>query len=274
MVIAKEGFLIVLKKWYYKTMDDLTNSQLILLSILVSFVTSMAAAIITTSLLDEAPVQVGQTVNRVVERTIERVVPEESEGETEIVRETIVVSEDDQVVNVIKENENSLVRITNSEGTVVGLGVVIDGKIITDAGLVALEATYDVITSSGTIQAVVVHDGPADRLAVLEPVGEVVLTNTNLSQTNPQLGQTVVALSGISSNAISTGRVLQLVEGNASSTVPTSLISTDIGVVSAGGILLNLSGDVVGIRTSAYAVGDFVPHADIKTVLDVTVGGE
>jgi len=255
-------------------MEDLTNQQIVLLAILVSFVTSMASAIITTSLLDEAPVQVGQTVNRVVERTIERVVPEESNNEAEIIRETIVVTEDDQVVDAIGKNESAIVRLS-SGGVSVGVGFVVsgDGTIVTDGALVAKDVVYTAKTAKGDIEVTTVHD-PDDRIAILKPTASLgePLSSVTLGTGVPKLGQTIVALGGQTTNAISTGRVMQLVSKNSSTTTPESsdnlaFISTDIIQTASGSMLLNLSGEVVGIRIGALAGGDFLPSREITSAL-------
>ena len=59
-------------------MQDLNKSQLILLALLISFVTSIASAIATVSLMEQVPAPVTQTINRIVKNTIERVVPDNS----------------------------------------------------------------------------------------------------------------------------------------------------------------------------------------------------
>ncbi len=53
--------------------EDLNKNQIILLTLLVSFVTSIATGIVTVTLIDQAPAPVAQTINQIVERTIERV---------------------------------------------------------------------------------------------------------------------------------------------------------------------------------------------------------
>ena len=68
-------------------MEDLTKTQIVLLCLLVSFVTSIGTGIISFSLLSEAPQTVTQTINKVVERTIETVVPTVVPGEKTIEKE-------------------------------------------------------------------------------------------------------------------------------------------------------------------------------------------
>ncbi|MBU6321701.1 MAG: hypothetical protein KGI78_03135 [Patescibacteria group bacterium] len=53
--------------------EELSKAQLILLTILVNFVTSIATAILAVTLLDHAPPYVTQTINRVVEKSVDAV---------------------------------------------------------------------------------------------------------------------------------------------------------------------------------------------------------
>lgn len=53
--------------------EDLSKAQLLLLTVMVNFVVSIATGVLTVSLLDQAPVQVSQGVDRIVEHTIQTI---------------------------------------------------------------------------------------------------------------------------------------------------------------------------------------------------------
>ena len=53
--------------------EDLSKSQLLLLTLMTNFVVAIATSILTVSLLDESPQTVTQTVNRIVDHTIETI---------------------------------------------------------------------------------------------------------------------------------------------------------------------------------------------------------
>jgi len=90
-------------------MENLTKSQLILLALLVSFVTSIATGIVTVSLVNQAPPQVTQTVGRVIEKTIEIVRP--SDSDIASVVETIIVSDEDMTVKAVEKVMPSVVSV-------------------------------------------------------------------------------------------------------------------------------------------------------------------
>ena len=54
---------------------DLNKSQLILLALLLSFVTSLATGITTVTLMQQAPASVRTPITRVVRQTVEKIVP-------------------------------------------------------------------------------------------------------------------------------------------------------------------------------------------------------
>lgn len=57
---------------------ELNKSQLILLALLLSFVTSIATGITTVTLLEKAPESVAVPINRIVRETVEKIVPVET----------------------------------------------------------------------------------------------------------------------------------------------------------------------------------------------------
>lgn len=54
---------------------DLTKTQLLMLAVLLSFVTSIATGITTVTLMQQAPTSVTVPINRIVRETVEKVAP-------------------------------------------------------------------------------------------------------------------------------------------------------------------------------------------------------
>lgn len=92
---------------------DLNKTQLILLAILLSFVTSIATGIVTVTLMQQASPGTTQTINRVVQQTIEKVVPDYSSNKGQ----TVIIKEGDLVVNVVTKTRTSIFPVSKKDGT-------------------------------------------------------------------------------------------------------------------------------------------------------------
>jgi S1-C subfamily serine protease len=258
-------------------MNDLNKQQFILLVLLVSFVSSIATGIITTTLLNEAPSGVTTTINRVVEKTIQTVTPGtntasvvEHTTTTNTVQEQVTVSEDELIRKAVANNQNKIVRIsevTDSGASLFGLGVVVDsrGILITDGKGFAPSARYIAKFSDGKVFSL-------QNVAVDDVTGLVYFkVNTEgadysfpvVTFATPQLGQSVISLAG-SDKDIYIGRVTgfgypgttqgtatSIDSTNTISSQPASRIKTNLNIAHTlfGGPLVDLNGDVVAIRT-------------------------
>lgn len=258
-------------------MEKLTKQQIVLVTLLVSFVTSIATGIVTVALMDQAPAGVTQTINRVVERTIEKVVTEPATGNNAaavITRETIVVKEDDKIVESVDKNKKSVARIYTkstdpSQGVFVGLGTIVstDGLIATGDIFADQSGQYIVTIDNNKFYEIkVLAKSDTNRFYFLKiitnPEDKIVFTPVTFSDSNSlKLGQTVIAWGGAVRNSVSTGIVSSLVdvEGKIDQTASTTsntkdvvAINTNINLVDsiAGGPLLNLYGELVGLRVS------------------------
>lgn len=267
--------------------EKLTKMQIVMLTLLVSFVTSIATGIVTVTLMDQAPPAMTQTLNRVVERTVERVVTDDSnQGASVVTKETtVVVKEEDLITDSINKNSKSVVRIygaleDESKGALLGLGVIVshDGIIATDPSVIQNSLTYIVETASGdTFSSDVVEteeSEPATFLSVNVPEGdEIIFPSVELAKhTSFKLGQTILSLTGEERTDVAIGIVSGLIEedvvipnedlpaeGEESTTEEVqpetikvlSLIKTSIDEkeVIAGSPLIDIFGEVVGIST-------------------------
>lgn len=262
-------------------MEDLNKNQIVLLTLLVSFVTSIATGIMTASLLQEAPIEVTRNINSIVEKTIETVVPATpSTPQKEIT--TVVVKEEDRVIESINKNVNSVVRIRErnpftEESWFYGIGLVIskDGMIIADRKTVLATNIYTATLDDGTKISIVPQgiDKQTNFIlfkSVVPEKSNIVFSPATISDSEPKLGQTLVALGGMDSNAVTVGRVISLdmkESGTGSTTVRyLNQIITDVATKDLinGSPIFNLTGDIVGIRLTSDPLRNFTPVSVLK----------
>lgn len=275
-------------------MEELTKQQIVLLTLLVSFVTSIATGIVTVALMDQAPPGVTQTVNRVVERTIEKIVPAPNQAAAVITKETVVVKEDDLVIKSVEQNSQSIVAIFSlpSGGDEKNLKFVANGLIVSKDGMIATDSailtpviddnqslvpqSFRAVLDDGTAIPILPNSNtsPYAGVALFRPDLQSIDGKTKMPVFVPakiaddaslKLGQTVIALGG-EKVSVATGIVSNLsdktMSDTATSTVSSEtkpqIIKTDIhaGVKISGTVIVTLSGDVVGMKTVSAGNAD------------------
>ena len=220
-------------------MDNLTKTQLILLVLLVSFVTSLVTGIVSVSLVSQNALSPIQTISRVIEKVsepqqtpvIQNALPSEEELIVRLVKNvspavvSVVAARDIPVIeqyfiNLFGDNEflipqyrqKGTERRQISSGT--GFFVSADGLIVTNRHVVEdAAADYSVVTNDGKKIAVkVLARDPVRDIAVLKVEGPpaggghafIPLGNSD----GLNVGQTVVAIGnalGEFQNTVSVG---------------------------------------------------------------------
>lgn len=214
---------------------DLNKPQLILLAVLLSFVTSIATGIVTVTLMQQAPSSVTVPINRVIQQTVERI--QQVEGKTTV--ETIVVKEEDLVVDAIEKNRSSAFTIT-SDGLDGGRGFLArEGLIVADAVFVEEGSTITVEGMGRKFKARHVYTDSAGFavLKILEPEdGGGPLDAPSLPAwgdiSKMKVGQKIIVMGNALSSFIYDG-------GND--------IKMNLSRGNAGAMVLNLNGEVLGI---------------------------
>ena len=256
-------------------MEELSKSQIVLLTLLVSFVTSIATGIVTVSLMEQAPPTIAQTVNRVIERTVEKVVPSPSSGQAAAVvttEKTVVVKESDLIVQAVEKATPSLVRVYTNDGEAsvfLGLGIVLDadGRVLADGvALGGAEGAALAFSDGSSVQARVLSRDEDTGIALLKAATTTAdgkaapFRPISLSTTRPMLGQAVVALSGKSIPRITDGLVTALIPREAGGAIIDTNISAEI--LMQGSPLINTDGALLGVSTSvarASSKSGFMP---------------
>ncbi len=250
-------------------MEELTKSQIILLTLFVSFVTSIATGIVTVALMAQTPPAITQSVSRVIRETVQTVVPASASQSASVITQekTVVINESELISKAVQRAEPSIVRLfsgSGEEAVFLGLGIVLDenGTVATDASALGDSAEARVVLHDGlSVRQFVRKRDEKAGLAYLSPATSTSpaprWVAVSIASDHVVLGQSVVALSGKSATRIGDGLILALVSGPAS-TSP-QIIETSVGreAILPGSPLINTQGVLVGISTGpARALSD------------------
>lgn len=220
--------------------EELSKSQLILLTILVNFVTSIATGILTVSLLDNSPAFVTQTINRVVERTIETVaqaaptaiIQAPAPSNQDLVTAAIGAAATRSIVIYSAETGTSTPAI--SVGTYLpkarAIATVAQDKLPKEAIIEFPGNLYIFASLAREGEGVAIY-GFADDASLPKVASSILVAASDL-----KLGETALAIGA--DGSASTGIIARVSGVNIHTTLP------DIG---AGSAAVNLSGNVIGI---------------------------
>ncbi|MDE1925288.1 MAG: hypothetical protein KGH79_03865 [Patescibacteria group bacterium] len=238
-------------------LEQLTKHQIVLLTLLVSFVTSIATGIVTVSLLGQAPPGVTKTINQIVEHTVETVVPS-APNQTSTVK-TVVVKNDDLAATSIASAQKAIVRIVaKGSDQLVARGIIIDNKgtAVTDGAALADSgaADFEAILQDGERVPVMLPKIVATSTPLLA-VRVTVGTSTAFSpaaitdQSKLQLGQSVIRIGGTGTDVVGEGVIAALPAKDSNE------VDTTVSASTPGSVLITLFGEIIGITTT-QSLGD------------------
>ncbi len=234
--------------------ENLNKSQIVLLTLLVSFVTSIATGIVTVSLMDQAPPVIPQTINRVVERTVERVVPEAQTATVITTEKTVVVKEADLVAQAVTRARPALIDVrrglSDKTEEVLARGAMLSKQYAITGGVSFAVGTDVLIGGQGSSTPGRVVAVDEDREIAIIYVPESQAPALSVSTDALTLGQSVIALLGLKGVSVASGIVASVAEGKTieneiyQASFATNVASTEF---SLGNVLVNTEGAVIGI---------------------------
>lgn len=245
-------------------LEDLSKTQLLLLTVLVNFVTSIAVGVLTVSLLDTAPPTITQTVNRIVDHTIETI---SSSSPIAIIPQpkqtTVIIHDEDLLTAAIAADASRSVTIyaksTSTPPLAVGAYLPVSRAVATAAST-ALPKEVLVVFQNGTaVPASLSRVGSTLSIygfsdtAVLPKVAVPLL----ISKGDLKPGQSVLAIAHDGSAV--TGIISRVGEDG---------IHTNLVGVPVGSAAVNSSGNILGIAIDS--LGLFASADKIQTLLSAT----
>lgn len=245
---------------------DLNKSQLILLAVLLSFITSIATGITTVTLMQQAPTSFTAPVNRIIQQTVEKI--QQVEGKTTV--QTVIVKEEDLVVDAIAKNKQSLFTVTkevlNEEGLIVetsagrGFAVSESGLIAVDDGMIFEKGVYFVKNDSGKFKADFVS-AEKEGFSFLK-AGDPVDGKSKLAFAVPSFGDLDKIKIGQKILVLGSGISSFIFEGNKD-------IKMNVTKSNGGAIVLDLDGNAIGIALSGEDTA-FAPISAITNALKLS----
>lgn len=242
--------------------EELSKSQLILLTILVNFVTSVATGILTVSLLDHAPAFVTQTVNRVVEHTIETV----AQAAPAAIIAAPAPSNQDLVTAALGADATRTVALYDAK-TGTSTPALSIGTYLPNARAIAT-AAKDILpkevlvrfTNDSYVPASLSHQGNGIFVYGFSDAAKLPKTQNPLliAVSALKLGETALAIGA--DGGASTGIVARIGEKGIYTTFP------DIG---AGVATVDLAGNLIGI-TAGGTPGLLIPADTVTALLSAT----
>lgn len=224
---------------------DLNKPQLLLLAVLLSFVTSIATGITTVTLMQQAPKSITLPINRVVQQTIEKI--QRVEGKTTV--QTVVVKEEDLVVDAIAKNRSALFTVSkevlDSEsiytvevGAGRGVAVATDGTVVVDGNQVPDKGVYYLKNDSGKFKAEFLGTDKAG-FSLLK-IGDAVDGKSKVVFTVPTFGDI---------DKVKIGQKIIVLGNSVSSFIFDGNKDMKINVTKSngGGIVIDLDGNILGI---------------------------
>jgi len=245
-------------------LEDLNKTQLLLLTVLVNFVTSIAVGVLTVSLLDQAPPTITQTVNRIVDHTVETIASTTPLGLLPQKETTVVIHDEDLLTAALAADLSRTVSIyagksTTTQALAVGTYLPKSKAVVTATNTVLPREVIIVFSDGSYAPASVSRTGAtltiygfADAAHLPKVAVPLLIAKSDLRQ-----GQTVL---GIGENGgAGTGIISRVSEDG---------IHTNLSGIPVGAAGVNSSGNIIGIAIDS--LGTFATADKISALLTAT----